>query len=168
MILEAAVIPPHISIKRSAAKSEQATHNNTPTAPSRHPLPVRRQTATTAAAAQRGTITATSASPGLIGNNDGIDSRSSRNPPHISIQRSAARSKEATTHNTPTELTRHPLAVRDKRPQQQQERRGTITATSASPELIGITDGKGMNMLLELPTQQLLIPLDDQSMQYKR
>ena len=97
MILEA-VNPPHISIEQSAAtRGEEATHN-TPTAPSRHPLSVRRQTATTAAA-QRGIITAASASPGLIGNTDGLHSRSSRNPPHISIQRAAARTKEA-IHNT--------------------------------------------------------------------
>ena len=142
------IIPPHISIQGSAAKSEEATHNNTPTAPSRHPLPLRRQTVTTAAAAQRGTITATSASPGLKGNTDGIDSRRSRNPPHISIQRWAARSEEATTHNTPTELTRHPLPVRRQTTTAAAAQRGTITATSASPELIGNTDGQGMNMLL--------------------
>ena len=167
MILEAAVNPPNISIQRSAVRTEEATHNNIPTAPSRHPLPVCRQTATTAAAAQRGTITATSASPGLIRNTDGLDSRSSRNPPHISIQRSAARSKEA-THNTATEPTRHPLPVRRQTTTAEATaaQRGTITATSASPELIGNTDGQGMNML-DLPTQQHLIP-DDQSLKYKR
>ena len=167
MILEAAVIPPHISIQRSAARSEEATQN-IPTAPSRHPLQVRRQTATKAAAAHRGTITATSASPGLMVNTDGIDSRSSRNPPHISIQCSGARSKEATIHNTPTEPTRHPLPVRRQTTTAAAAaQRGTITATSASPELIGNTDGQRMKMLLNLPKQQRPI-LDDQSLKYKR
>ena len=150
LIFEAAVISPHISIQRSAAASEEATHN-TPTAPSRHPLPVRRQTATTAAAAQRGIITATSARPGLIVNTDGLDFRSRRISPHISIQRSAARSKETTTHNTPTEPTRHPLPVRRQTTTAAvAAQRGTMTATSASPELIRNTDGQGMNMLFNL------------------
>ena len=112
LILEAAVNPQHISIQRSAARSEEATYNSTPTAPSRRPLLIRRQTATTEAAALRGVITVTSASSELIGNTDGLDSRSSSSPPHISVQRSAARSEEATHNSTSTASSRHPLPVR--------------------------------------------------------
>ena len=104
-----------------------------------------------------------------VGNTHGLDSRSSRNPPHISIQRSAARSKEATHNNTPIEPTRHALPVRRQMATAAAAaQRDTITATSASPELIGNTDGQGMNMLLHLPTQQHLTPPDDQSLKSNR
>ena len=74
-------------------------------------------------------------------------------------------SKEATHNNTPIEPTRHALPVRRQMATAAAAaQRDTITATSASPELIGNTDGQGMNMLLELPTQQHLIPPDDQSL----
>ena len=137
--------PTHNSTQRSTARSKEATHNNTLPAPTRYPLPVRRQKTTTS---QR-----LSASPELIGNTDGLDSPSSRIPSDISAQQQGAR-KQHITHQP----NQHDIRFRftEKRPQQrQQQRRGTITATSASPELIRNTHGQGMNMLHRFDTASI-------------